>query len=54
MLINKLIKQIDPNGAGWNGTYNENLLPSTDYWFKLIYTKNNVTKEFKSHFTLKR
>jgi gliding motility-associated-like protein len=50
----KLIKQIDPNGAGWNGTYNGNLLPSTDYWFKLIYSKNNVTKEFKSHFTLKR
>jgi gliding motility-associated-like protein len=50
----KLVKQIDPNGAGWNGTYNGTLLPASDYWFKLIYTKNNVTKEFKSHFSLKR
>lgn len=50
----KLIKQIDPNGAGWDGTFNGTLLPSSDYWFKLIYTKNNTTKEFKSHFSLKR
>ena len=39
---------------GWDGTFNGNPLPSTDYWFKLIYTKDNVTKEFSSHFALKR
>lgn len=50
----KLIKQLDPNGAGWDGTFNGNQLPSSDYWFKLIYTKDNVTKEFKNHFSLKR
>lgn len=50
----KLLKQIDPNGMGWDGTFNGNPSPSTDYWFKLIYTKDNVTKEFSSHFALKR
>lgn len=50
----KLIKQIDPNGLGWDGTFNKELLPSTDYWFTIEYTKNNVTKEFKGHFSLLR
>lgn len=50
----KLIKQIDPNGLGWDGTFNKELLPSTDYWFTIEYTKNNVTKEFKGHFSLIR
>jgi len=50
----KLIKQISANGNGWDGTYNGNLLPSTDYWFKVEYTENNKRKEFKSHFSLKR
>ena len=50
----KLIKQIDPNGLGWDGTFNKELLPSTDYWFTIEYTKNNITKEFKGHFSLIR
>lgn len=50
----KLLKEIDPNGIGWDGTFNGNQLPATDYWFKLIYTKDNITKEFSSHFALKR
>ncbi|WP_329805374.1 T9SS type B sorting domain-containing protein [Flavobacterium facile] len=50
----KLLKEIDPNGIGWDGTFSGNPSPSTDYWFKLIYTKDNVTKEFSSHFALKR
>lgn len=50
----KLLKQLAPNEPGWDGTFNGELLPSTDYWFKLIYTKDNVTKEFKNHFSLKR
>jgi gliding motility-associated-like protein len=50
----KLLKQVNPDGTGWNGTYNGNLLPSDDYWFKLIYMKDGVTKEFRSHFALKR
>lgn len=50
----KLLKQISPYDEGWDGTYNGNLLPSTDYWFKVEYLENNQKKEFKSHFSLKR
>ena len=50
----KLLKQLDPNGAGWDGTYNGTLLPSTDYWFKLSYIEDGVEKEFASHFAMKR
>lgn len=50
----KLIKEIDPKGTGWNGTFNGSNLPSTDYWFKLKYKKNQVEKEFNGHFALKR
>ena len=50
----KLLKQISPNEVGWNGTLNGQLLPSTDYWFRIEYTENNVRKEFKSHFSLIR
>ncbi|MCD8529434.1 MAG: T9SS type B sorting domain-containing protein [Flavobacterium sp.] len=50
----KLIKQISPSSTGWDGTFNGELLPSTDYWFKVVYIEDNIQKEFKSHFTLKR
>ena len=53
----KLLKQIDPDTNGWDGTSNGNALPADDYWFKIIYlegTTNPVQKEFKAHFTLKR
>ena len=50
----KLIKQIDPLGDGWDGKYNGQNIPSTDYWFKVDYTENNQQKQFKAHFSLKR
>jgi len=51
----KLIKQIFPSSAGWDGTYNGHALPATDYWFKLLYkSRDGVAKEFKAHFALKR
>ncbi|PZQ77843.1 MAG: hypothetical protein DI548_16670, partial [Flavobacterium johnsoniae] len=50
----KLLKQISPAGGGWDGTMNGNPLPSTDYWFKVLYKENNASKEFKAHFSLKR
>jgi gliding motility-associated-like protein len=50
----KLIKQISPKGQGWDGTYNGQLLPSTDYWFTVEFLEVGVTKEFKAHFSLKR
>ena len=30
----KLLKQLDPDGKGWDGTYNGNQMPATEYWFK--------------------
>jgi gliding motility-associated-like protein len=50
----KLLKQLSPTGNGWDGTYNGNPLPSSDYWFRVEYTEDNTQKEFKGHFTLKR
>ncbi len=52
----KLLKQLDPDSAGWDGTYNGNQMPATDYWFKIIYLEgaDSSQKEFKAHFSLKR
>lgn len=50
----KLLKQVSPCGAGWDGTFNDRELPGTDYWFTVEYEENNIRKEFKSHFALKR
>jgi gliding motility-associated-like protein len=50
----KFIKQLSPQGNGWDGTHNGQPLPSTDYWFEVYYKSNNVDNVFKSHFNLKR
>ncbi len=50
----KFIKQIYPAGPGWDGTFNDQPLPSTDYWFHVFYKNNNVDQEFKAHFSMKR
>ncbi|WP_396152756.1 T9SS type B sorting domain-containing protein [Flavobacterium sp.] len=50
----KLLKQINPYANGWDGTYNEQEMPSTDYWFKIEYKEDGIQKEFKAHFSLKR
>ncbi|WP_300569873.1 choice-of-anchor L domain-containing protein [Flavobacterium sp.] len=50
----KLIKEITPTTNGWDGTFNGNPLPSTDYWFTVDYIEKGFSKTFKSHFALKR
>ena len=52
----KLLAQLDPDGAGWDGTYNGNQMPGSDYWFKIIYIEgaDSTQKELKAHFSLKR
>ena len=52
----KLLKELDPNGNGWDGTLNGNPLPADDYWFYLEYSEDDSSeiKHFKGHFTLKR
>ena len=50
----KLLKDISPNGSGWDGTYIGQPMPAGDYWFTVEYSEQNVVKKFKSHFSLKR
>ncbi|RTY80795.1 T9SS type B sorting domain-containing protein [Flavobacterium sp. LS1P28] len=50
----KLLKELLPNGSGWDGTFNGYALPADDYWFSISYTEDSVLKEYKSHFSLKR
>jgi len=54
----KLLKQLNQTDAGWDGLYNGNPLPSTDYWFKLTYTdatgQTNTAKYISNHFSLRR
>jgi len=52
----KLLKQLDPFGIGWNGIYNNNLMPTSDYWYTIEFIENFSGKQrlLKGHFTLKR
>jgi gliding motility-associated-like protein len=47
----KLLKDIVPNGAGWDGTYRNQPMPSTDYWYRIEFANGRTAK---GHFTLKR
>jgi gliding motility-associated-like protein len=47
----QLLKQISPQGNGWDGTYNGTLLPADDYWFTANFEDGRSTK---GHFSLKR
>lgn len=47
----KLLKQLSPTDIGWDGTFNGNALPTSDYWF-LLERQNG--KQHQGHFTLKR
>ena len=47
----KLLKELDSNSNGWDGTYIGQPLPSTDYWF---VAEQKDGKIHKGHFSLKR
>ena len=47
----KLLKQISPNGMGWDGTLSGSPLPASDYWFTLFLEDGRI---IKGHFALKR
>jgi gliding motility-associated-like protein len=47
----KLLTQLSPSNVMWDGTYNGNPLPTSDYWFEMIF-EDGATKT--GHFTLKR
>ncbi len=50
----KLITVIQPSGNGWDGTYSNQQLPSTDYWFVVYYKEDGVSKTHRAHFAMKR
>lgn len=47
----KLLKQFNPLSQGWDGAYNGNIMPSTDYWFTVQLEDGRM---IKGHFSLKR
>ena len=47
----KLLKQLDPFGKGWDGTFNGVAMPADDYWF---HAKLENGQEFSGHFSLIR
>ncbi|MBO3116009.1 T9SS type B sorting domain-containing protein [Winogradskyella sp. DF17] len=48
----KLITQFGSNSIGWDGTYNGQKMPTSDYWFVVKRPKTGAT--YTGHFTLKR
>lgn len=47
----KLLKQLAPLGAGWNGTYNGQPMPADDYWYAVEFEDG---RSIKGNFALKR
>jgi len=47
----KFIKQVNPNGKGWNGTLNGENLSVDDYWYVVTFSNG---KEYRGHFALIR
>ena len=48
----KLIADMPGNGNGWDGTYKDAEMPSTDYWY--IIDIEDVDVQYMGHFTLVR
>uniref|UniRef100_UPI0025C18D58 T9SS type B sorting domain-containing protein n=1 Tax=Flavobacterium sp. TaxID=239 RepID=UPI0025C18D58 len=53
----KFITHLTENSPGWDGTYKNNPVLASDYWFVLTYEEMNnpgIKKQIRSHFSLKR
>jgi gliding motility-associated-like protein len=50
----KLIKQLNGDGIGWDGTFNGQPMPSSDYWFRIEYSFDGKQREASGHFSMKR
>ncbi|WP_044403370.1 T9SS type B sorting domain-containing protein [Lacinutrix sp. Hel_I_90] len=52
----KLLKQLNPYGRGWDGTFNGIIMPTSDYWYTVEFTENfsGNQRHLRGHFTLKR
>lgn len=47
----KLLSDVDPKGAGWDGNYNGHPLPANDYWYVV---KLETGRTIRGHFSLLR
>lgn len=47
----KLISEVNPLSSGWDGNYNGNPMPASDYWFSVTLEDGRT---FSSYFALKR
>jgi gliding motility-associated-like protein len=51
----KLLYEFKPSLDSWDGSFNGEMLPSTDYWFVVTYINSSgVETQYKSHFSLRR
>ena len=50
----KLLKQLKHDSLGWDGTYNGQNMPASDYWFTAIIQQNGKSFKILGHFSLKR
>ena len=50
----KLLTQLSANTPGWNGKYNGENMPTSDYWFVADVQRGSIAFQVKGHFTLKR
>ncbi|WP_333694547.1 choice-of-anchor L domain-containing protein [Flavobacterium sp.] len=47
----KLLKQLGTSNEGWDGLFLGNPMPSSDYWFRLVFENGRI---ISGHFSLKR
>lgn len=47
----KLLKHLNINSQGWDGTFNGEYLPNSDYWYTITFISGEI---LSGHFTLKR
>ncbi|MDO1499998.1 choice-of-anchor L domain-containing protein [Winogradskyella maritima] len=50
----KLLKELPHYSRGWDGIYNGNKMPATDYWFSADVKRGDIAFTVKGHFALRR
>ena len=50
----KQLHYLTSTSSGWDGTYNGELMPSSDYWFVADVKGGGYEFQAKGHFALKR